>query len=298
MKVIIIGSKGQLGEELLKKFINIDNIELIYWNRKDIDFIYTEAIYYKLLTICPDIVINAVAYTDVDKAEQNAELVYKINYESVKSIVRYIKDKKSLLVHFSSDYVFDGRKNARYSEYDSTNPLNIYGHSKLAADLYILNSSCNSLIFRTSWIFSAKGNNFLNKILKLSKIKESIEVVNDQYGSPLSAKVIAEITVNAIMKLYKKNGAEIYNVSINNIINRYDLAFLFLKKAKQKLFNIKCNKIIPIKSIFHNGVLRPKHSYLLENKNINKLSSHLPIFNNCLDETVEEIVSYSKKHDH
>ncbi|MBW0454177.1 MAG: dTDP-4-dehydrorhamnose reductase [Candidatus Kinetoplastibacterium crithidii] len=295
MKIILIGSKGQLGEELYNKFINIDNIELICWDRKDIDFIYTEAIYYKLLTICPNIVINAVAYTDVDQAEKNIELTYKINYESVKSIVRYIKDTKSLLVHFSSDYVFDGKKNTRYREYDYTNPLNIYGHSKLAADLYIINSSCNSLIFRTSWIFSAKGRNFLKKILELSTIKETIQVVDDQYGSPLSAKAIAEITVNAIMNLYQKNGVEIYNISINNIINRYDLAILFLKKIKQKLFNIKCNKIISIKSDFHSGAIRPKHSYLLENKKINELSNNLPSFNNCLNETIEEIISHSKR---
>ncbi|AGF47446.1 dTDP-4-dehydrorhamnose reductase [Candidatus Kinetoplastidibacterium crithidiae] len=268
MKIILIGSKGQLGAELYTKFIKIDNIELICWDRNDIDFIYTEAIYYKLLTIYPDIVINAVAYTDVEKAEHNIELTYKINYESIKSIVRYIKDTKSLLVHFSSDYVFDGKNSKRYKESDYTNPLNIYGHSKLAADLYILNSSCNSLIFRTSWIFSAKSRNFLKKILELSKIKETINVVDDQYGSPLSAKAIAEITVNAIMKLYKKNGVDIYNVSINNIITRYDLASLFLKKIRKKSFNIKCNKIISIKSEFYNGAIRPKYSCLLGNKKL------------------------------
>ncbi|AGF46707.1 dTDP-4-dehydrorhamnose reductase [Candidatus Kinetoplastibacterium desouzaii TCC079E] len=303
MKILLIGQKGQLGQKIYKQLTEIKYISLICWDRQTIDLLYTESVFYKLLTIKPDIIINSAAYTNVDQAEKNIELTFRINYILIKTLVKYSLLTKSLLVQFSTDYVFDGKKNQPYTETDPTNPLNIYGHSKLASDLYILQKNCNSLIFRISWLFSSQGNNFLLKILDQAQYKQTLRITSDQYGSPLSANEVASISTKLILELYKhkKNGAHLYHISINNIMSRYSLAKSFLTKIKNesKTIKIKCNKIIPIKYLnYDDKTQRPRNSALKANEIIQK-HCFLPNINKCIYETIEEIkIKQQDKNDY
>jgi dTDP-4-dehydrorhamnose reductase len=146
----------------------------------------------------PDVIVNAAAYTAVDKAESNRDAAHAINAESVAVIANYAKARDALLVHYSTDYVFDGSKESPYEPTDTTNPLSVYGATKRQGEEAIEASGCRFLIFRTSWVFSVHGGNFVKTILRLAKERETLNIVADQHGAPTSAELIADVTALAI----------------------------------------------------------------------------------------------------
>ena len=179
MKILLLGENGQLGSCLKK---NLLNKNLISASKKKINLCYTSDAIKKIDEIKPNIIINAAAYTNVNLAEVNEKEAFLVNSKSVKEIAKYSYKNNILLVHYSTDYIFDGKKDRfkSYKEDDIKNPLNIYGKSKLEGENYIISSGCRYLIFRTSWVYSDNGNNFANTILDLAEKNNSIEVTKDE----------------------------------------------------------------------------------------------------------------------
>lgn len=196
MKILLLGKNGQVGTELQRTLLALGT--LIALDRSAADLEKPAMLRTVLETHSPDVIVNAAAYTAVDKAETNREAAQAVNAESVAVIADYAKARDALLVHYSTDYVFDGFKASPYEPADATHPLSVYGATKRQGEEAILASGCRFLVFRTSWVFSAHGSNFVKTILRLAKEREALNIVADQHGAPTSAELIADVTALAI----------------------------------------------------------------------------------------------------
>lgn len=197
--LLILGKNGQVGAELQRSLSALGRVTAL--TRAECDLSQLAALRHTLDTLQPTVIVNAAAYTAVDKAElpHNAEIVHTINAKALEVIGHYAYEHKALVVHYSTDYVFDGtQSHPAYTEQDSTLPLNVYGRSKLDGEIALRHSRATHLIFRTSWVYAAHGNNFLRTMMRLAQQRESLTVVNDQFGAPTSAELIADITALAV----------------------------------------------------------------------------------------------------
>ena len=197
MKILLTGKDGQVGFALHKKLVSVG--EVIATNRNELNLENPDAIRAFIEKIKPDIIINAAAYTDVDKAETEIELAHKVNTEAPKVLAEKASQLNIPMIHFSTDYVFDGLKNEPYVETDQANPQSIYGKTKWEGEEAVRNHK-KHITLRTSWVFSSRGQNFLKTILKLIQEKSTLNVVSDQKGTPISAAKLADVTY-AIVKI-------------------------------------------------------------------------------------------------
>ncbi len=200
MKILITGANGQVGQALTQRLAGLG--EIIALDRHSADLSQPESLRSVLDAHGPDWIINAAAYTAVDKAESEPELAFTINAQAPKVLAEWAAAHGAKLVHYSTDYVFDGSKDGAYVETDTPAPLNAYGASKLAGEQAIAAvAGVQAWVFRTTWVFAAHGDNFLKTMLKLAQTRESLSVVNDQFGAPTSADLIADITATLIDKV-------------------------------------------------------------------------------------------------
>ena len=202
MKILILGSQGQLGRCLYDQFSQTD-YELIYHSRADTDIADLTETSENLIALNPDIVVNATAYTAVDLAETHESLAYQVNHFAVDNLAKQCEKIGSFLIHVSTDYVFDGTASRPYKEEDKTNPKSVYGASKLAGEIAIQRTDCRFLIIRTSWVFSEYGNNFFKTMLRLGAERETLSIVGDQIGCPTYAQDIASLIVDLIPRIEK-----------------------------------------------------------------------------------------------
>jgi dTDP-4-dehydrorhamnose reductase len=193
MKVLVIGSGGQLGLEFQKISNSYDSLSWVFSTIKTLDLLKLDSICSFLNDINPSVIINCAAYTSVDKAETESKLAYLINHEAVDIISRWTSDNNKKLIHVSTDYVFDGLSKLPLSENSNTNPINEYGRSKLKGEQVCLKNDTNSIIIRTSWLYSSFGKNFVKTMIDLMKKNKSVKVVNDQIGSPTYAYDLAKL---------------------------------------------------------------------------------------------------------
>lgn len=200
MTVLVLGKNGQLGRALAQKLTanGGDFSDIVGWGREVLDFTKPQSFEEQILDLRPAVIVNAAAYTAVDQAESDAALADQINHVAVAELARLAGLLSARLVHYSTDYVFDGRKAAPYEETDTPNPLSVYGASKLAGERAIQDSGCRYLIFRTSWVVSSHGNNFIKTIMRLAGERDALQVVDDQIGAPTSADFIAQTTLAAL----------------------------------------------------------------------------------------------------
>ena len=267
METLIFGSNGQLGSEVSKKIKGFKISRNIF---KNFNFNKEKEIFKILEKFSPKIIINCVAFTDVDNAEKKRKECFQVNSKAVKFISKYCNKKKILLIHFSTDYVFNGKKNGFYSEKAKTNPINFYGRSKLLGDKFIINSKCKYIIFRISWVYNSnKKNNFIYKIKK--KINKNIPLLLpiDQIGSPTSTKFITKYLKKTIY-LFKKGSIKsgVYNLAGSKPASRYDVG-IYLNKILKKKTKINFYEYKNQKS----KVKRPLNSKL----NISKIEKALNI---------------------
>lgn len=197
MKVLVTGANGQLGYDVVKE-LEKQNIECYGSTRKDFDIIDFKTTENFITNYIPDAIIHCAAYTAVDKAEDEPELCYKVNYEATKNIVEICKEINAKLLYISTDYVFDGTKDGFYEVDDETNPINIYGKSKLLGEKAVQKILKKYFIVRISWVFGEHGNNFVKTMLRLGKEHKEINVVSDQYGSPTYTADLAKLLVEMI----------------------------------------------------------------------------------------------------
>jgi dTDP-4-dehydrorhamnose reductase len=194
-----LGSEGNVGWELQRALAPLG--ELSACGRTQCDLLDAEALRATIESARPDVIVNAAAYTAVDKAEQDSAAAEAINAHAVQLIAAAAKARGALFVHFSTDYVFDGCKSGWYVEADATNPQSEYGRGKRRGEQAIIDSGCRHLIFRTSWVFATRGANFAKTMLRLAQERETLRVIADQWGAPTSAELIADVTAHAIREL-------------------------------------------------------------------------------------------------
>ena len=256
MKILILGYKGMLGQELVDVFEKGN--ELVLWDRDQIDISKKKEVIEKVGELKPDIVINAAAYTAVDDAESNKDLAYQVNGYAVGFLATVCKEINALLVHFSTDYVFDGENNLGYKENHSYQPLNMYGKSKALGEKFILDIKPRYYLIRTSWLFGKHGKNFVETMLRLANESKDIKVVNNQFGNPTYAKDLAE-KVKELIESRQPSG--IYHITNSGGCNWYEFALKIFELADLKP-NIK-----PVKSEeFLTLAKRPTYSMLINTK--------------------------------
>jgi len=198
VKLLLLGAHGQVGWELQRSLAPLGPVTACA--RADADLSNLDALRALVHGTSPDIIVNAAAYTAVDKAESESDLAMRINAEAVGVLAEEAHRAKALLVHYSTDYVFDGLKSGAYQEDDIAVPVSIYGHSKLQGEHAIRTISGRHLIFRTSWVYAPRGRNFPRTILNLARTRPDLNVVSDQIGAPTSAELIADVTAQALSK--------------------------------------------------------------------------------------------------
>lgn len=191
-RLLVLGAGGQVGWELRRTLMPLGEVIAIDHDR--LDLTERQTIAPALAAIRPDVIVNAAAYTAVDQAESERDLAFRINAEAPAELARWASEHRALLVHYSTDYVFDGRKPSPYNEADPPDPLGVYGASKLAGEHAIRDSGARHLILRTSWVYAARGRNFLLTMLRLAREREELRVVADQVGAPTWARFLAEAT--------------------------------------------------------------------------------------------------------
>ena len=258
-KILVTGANGQLGSELAVLSSNYPQYKWIFADRTKITLDDLELLQIQLNEICPDIILNCGAYTAVDKAESEKELAFTINELSVKLIAKYALENKVKLIHISTDYVFDGSSSIALNEEATTNPINVYGASKRAGEVACLKENPNSIIIRTSWVYSKFGNNFVKTMQRLMQERESINVVNDQIGSPTYAADLAQ----AVMDIVESSNwiPGIYNYSNEGEISWYDFAL-----AIKEFGGYNCNVGGIPSASYPTPAKRPEYSLLDKRK--------------------------------
>ncbi len=254
-KILVTGANGQLGQCLQKISSQFEEFEFIFTDSETLDITIKEEVNDFFWQNAPDFCINAAAYTAVDLAEADVEKAFLVNADGAENLAEACSENNAQFIHVSTDYVFDGENNLAYTEEDFTNPLGVYGASKLAGDELALEVNPYSVILRTSWVYSEFGKNFVKTMLNLFATKEELNIVADQFGQPTNANDLAE----AIMKIIKseKITPGIFNFSNLGRISWFDFAekIAELSEAKIKLNAIETSQ-------YPTPAKRPKNSVL------------------------------------
>ncbi|MHC0442749.1 dTDP-4-dehydrorhamnose reductase [Flavobacterium sp. 3-210] len=229
-RILVTGATGQLGSELKVLSENYSQYEWICADRTKITLDNIDLLKKQLNEIYPDVIFNCGAYTAVDKAESEKEIAFTVNHLAVEEIAKYAFENKAKLIHVSTDYVFDGTSSVALTEEAQTNPINVYGESKLAGEVSCLKENPDSIIIRTSWVYSKFGNNFVKTMQRLMQERDSINVVNDQIGSPTYATDLAQAMID-ILKNSEWNPG-IYNYSNEGEISWYEFALSIKELGK------------------------------------------------------------------
>ncbi len=281
-KILIFGRYGQLGVTFHYHLIKNPNV--LQLSSKEVNFLNPNQIRRVINDFKPKYIINTAAYTDVDAAESNTKIANQINCDAVKVLAESSKINNSTLIHFSTDYVFDGKNNKKYKSSDVPNPSNEYGRSKFEGEKAIIESGCEFFIFRISWLVSEFGNNFIKSILHKMKSSTSIPVVNDQIGSPISSNLVCQIVIKILSKNIKTK--KIFHLSTKGEVSWYDVA-IYVSQIVNSYKNVE---IVPIKSSEYPAkACRPKNSLfdLSETEKITGIS--LPFWKDEIKPIIERI---------
>jgi len=235
MKILLTGKNGQLGFELQRTLAPLGHIFTIDIN--ECNLADPEAVRALIRKVKPDLIVNPAAYTAVDKAESEPELAKSVNSIAPAIMAEEAQRINAWIIHYSTDYVFDGSSTRPYLETDSTNPLNVYGVTKRDGDLALQQACARHLIFRTSWVVGAHGNNFAKTMLRLASERESLSIVNDQFGAPTSAALLADTTVQIIGRA-QRDGLDtlpfgLYNLTASGVTTWHGFACFVLEQAQK-----------------------------------------------------------------
>ena len=298
MKILLLGKNGQVGWELqraLAPLAEVIALDRSGWGDFSGDMSQPQAIRETILKLKPNVVVNASAYTAVDLAESESEseLADLINHQAVKVIADVCHQEQILFVHYSTDYVFSGLGTQPFTETDVVAPLNIYGKTKALGEQAIIESGCDHLIFRTSWVYAAKGKNFLKTMLNLAQQRQELSIINDQVGAPTSAELIADITAHAIPQvLANQQKAGIYHLVASGETTWFDYANFIFKQARILGQTLQVAKVNPIAtSAYPTPAVRPHNSRLHNAKLQNTFELILPQWQKGVERTLAELIN-------
>lgn len=287
-KILVTGANGQLGKCIQDLAEEQSGLSFVFTDHKELDITSQESAEVLFKDNKFDYCINCAAYTAVDKAEEEAEQAYLINAEGVKHLAMACKENDVILIHVSTDFVFDGRKDTPYTEEDIPNPINVYGKSKLKGEEYVQEILNKYFIIRTSWVYSEYGHNFVKTMLRLGREKDDLNVVCDQFGSPTYAGDLAKVILNIISN--NRNVYGLYNYSNEGVISWYDFAKSIFETCNMKL-NLK-----PIKTEEYPApAARPKFSVLNKDKIKNSFTVEVPVWDDSLEDCINTIVLFEYK---
>ena len=265
--ILLLGKNGQVGWELQRALAPLGNV--IALNRTGIanlcgDIGNLDGLRATIEQINPDVLVNAAAYTAVDQAESEPEQAATLNHHAPALMAELMKARGGCLVHYSTDYVFDGSGNQPWKETDTTGPLNVYGATKLAGEQAIQASGCAHLTFRTSWVYASRGNNFAKTMLRLAKERETLNVINDQIGAPTGAELIADVTAHALRQWQRQpHVAGLYHLAASGETAWYDYARHVFDWAKNAGLPLAIQSVNPIPGEdYPVPAARPKNSRL------------------------------------
>lgn len=293
LRILLFGAPGQVGRELQRSFAGVGQI--IACDRAEVDLAAQNQLRELVHRVAPDVILNAAAYTAVDKAESEPELATAINAHAPAIMAEEGLRRDALLVHYSTDYVFDGLKRSPWVESDPPHPLNVYGASKLAGEEAIRQVGGRYLIFRTSWVYGPHGHNFLFTMLRLARQRDELRIVDDQYGAPTTSIALADATrsiVDALLagKLDDPDSwAGVYHMTCAGSVSWRGFAEAIFARA-QNLLDGKSPRVIPIASSeYPTPAPRPHNSVLNCEKLQARFGVQLPAWEKALDVVIREL---------
>jgi dTDP-4-dehydrorhamnose reductase len=296
MKILLLGKDGQVGWELQRSLAPLG--ELLAFGRSEADLENLDGLQRLIEHHRPNVIVNAAAYTAVDKAESEPDKARAINALAAGMLAQLADASDAWLIHYSTDYVFDGDKPTPYLETDTTGPLSVYGSTKLEGEQLIRQSAARHLIFRTSWVYAARGGNFAKTMLRLARDKDSLSVVDDQYGAPTSAALIADITALALYRIGQAPDADqltgTYHLAAGGTTSWCEYAKYVLELARAAGGKLKAgpNEVRPISTeAYPLPAKRPKNSRLDTTKLAGTFGLHLPKWQYHVRRLVDELAA-------
>jgi dTDP-4-dehydrorhamnose reductase len=287
-KILVLGKTGQVAQA----FSELISAHANFIGHDEADFLNPDNVVKIIADYNPSIIINAAAYTAVDKAESEIKEADLVNHQTPSAISRWAALNNCAIVHFSTDYVFDGKGHQPLSELAPTGPLNIYGKTKLAGELAIQKSGVKALIIRTSWVYSHTGKNFFKTMLRLGAEKEILSIVDDQIGSPTYAPDLAAITLKMVTdrRFQDQSKSEIYNVCGSGFCSWHTFATEIFRLAPYYNYPLKLETVLPIPSLtYPTPAERPKNSRLSPNKLLLDFNLEMPHWTDSLKRSFERL---------
>ena len=295
MKILLLGKNGQVGWELQRSLSVLG--ELVALDRHSApcgDLSQPERLQETVRALRPDVIVNAAAHTAVDKAESEIELARTLNAAAPAALAQAACDVGAWLVHYSTDYVFDGRGTRPWQEGDATGPLGVYGQTKLEGEQAIAASGCRHLIFRTSWVYAARGGNFAKTMLRLAQERERLTVIDDQQGAPTGADLIADVTAHAVRSAHAKPALSgLYHLVAGGETSWHGYATHAIARARElrPQLDWKVGEIAPVPtSAFPTPARRPLNSRLDTHKLQQAFGLTLPHWQQGVDRLLSEIL--------
>jgi len=291
-RILILGSTGQVGSELQKTFAEVG--EILTLDRRAADLGHPESLRKIVRDAKPDVILNAAAYTAVDRAESEPEAAKAVNATAPKILAEEALRSGAILVHYSTDYVFDGTKAGPWIETDPVHPLNVYGASKLAGEQAITQVGGKFLIFRTSWVYGPRGSNFFLTMLRLGRERDLLKIVDDQIGAPTTSLEIARATcsvVNAVLPAASDAWAGTYHMTCGGSVSWCGFAKAIFAQG-QRLLQGKTPQVLPIQSSdYPTPAKRPLNSVLSNEKLSARFKVRLPIWDAAMEEVLESLAA-------
>ncbi|UVL12731.1 dTDP-4-dehydrorhamnose reductase [Pseudomonas atacamensis] len=296
MKILLLGKNGQVGWELQRSLAPLG--ELVALDRHSVDGLSgdlsdLESLRATIRQVKPNVIVNAAAYTAVDKAESETELADRVNALASGVMAEEAASLGAWLVHYSTDYVFSGQGLAPWQETDAVTPVNHYGASKLAGEQAIIASGCKHLIFRTSWVYGARGNNFAKTMLRLAKDRETLSVIADQIGAPTGADLIADVTALTIQQVLRRPElAGLYHLAAAGEVSWHGYASHVIDFAKAQGEELAVTTVNPIETTaYPTPARRPLNSRLNTQKLRDNFSLHLPDWQSGVTRMLREVLN-------
>lgn len=285
MKIDVLGANGQLGNEMRLQATGCDAYEFCFSDVEDVDITSPESLRRHFEAVRPQVVVNCAAYTNVNRAEEEETLADRINHQAVELLARCSREFHFVLIHISTDYVFDGNACIPYKEADACCPVSAYGRTKRAGEEAILAFAEKAVIIRTAWLYSSFGNNFVKTMLKLGQEREEVKVVFDQIGTPTYAADLAGVIMKFIPLAGSIEGTEIYHFTNEGVCSWYDFARRIIAAVSDTC------RVLPIESSeYPTPTRRPPYSVLNKKKLKERLNTDIPHWEDALERCLSKLI--------
>lgn len=292
MKIVLFGRDGLIGHELLRTLMPLGKVTAL--GREDVDFEDKDRLHETVRSLGADVIVNAVGYTAVDQAEVDEARAFRVNAHAVEVLADYARYNGSLLVHYSTDYVFDGQKETPYIETDLPNPLNAYGRSKRVGEQAVEQGGCHHFIFRTSWVYGSRGKNFVKTIWQQAQKQEKLDVIADQLGIPTSAELIADVTALSIGAFFADLLPEgIHHLTASGETSWHGLASHVIRKMQESGIrtSLDVSDVRPVTTAqYPQPARRPLNSRLDNSLFSQRLGFALPEWSHHVDRTLAQLL--------